>query len=85
MPYINKEDRKQFESIIEMIPPFVTCGELNYVLTLICQNYIKDLGGESYQIYNDIIGVLECCKQELYRRKISKYENKKIKKNGDVY
>ena len=41
--------------------------------------------GEKYQIYNDIIGALECCKQEFYRRKIEEYENLKVKENGDVF
>ena len=85
MPYINNEDREQFQDIVNKMPSFVTPGELNYVLTLICQNYVKDQGRESYGTYNDIIGVLECCKQELYRRKISTYEDKKCKENGDVY
>ena len=85
MPYIEKQDRKQFQDIVNKMPSFVSPGELNYVLTLICQNYVKDLGGEGYQIYNDIVGVLECCKLELYRRKIALYEEKKKKKNGDVY
>lgn len=41
--------------------------------------------GESYQTYNDMLGALECAKLELYRRKISPYEDTKIELNGDVY
>jgi len=33
---------------------------------------------------NDAIGALEGAKLELYRRVISKYEDKKIMENGDV-
>jgi hypothetical protein len=36
-------------------------------------------------MYNDVIGALECCKLELYRRMVAPYENTKIKENGDVY
>ena len=78
MPYIKTEYRK----VIEIIPQSV--GELNYVITKICDNY-KRSEGESYQTYNDIIGALEGAKLELYRRKIAPYEDKKIVENGDVY
>jgi len=45
--------------------------------------YIRDKR-KCYQTYNDVIGVLECIKQELYRRFVSKYEDLKIKQNGDI-
>jgi hypothetical protein len=38
-----------------------------------------------YDDYNSLIGTLECAKQELYRRKIAAYEDKKIEENGEVY
>jgi hypothetical protein len=56
---------------------------LNYIITVLCKKYIQD-HGESYQHYNDIIGVLECAKMEFYRRKIVPYEDIKILSNGDV-
>lgn len=60
-----------------------TAGQLNYQLTTLCQDYLYK--NESYQSYNDILGALEGCKLELYRRKIANYEDKKIEENGDVY
>lgn len=80
MPYI-KEDRR--ESIDKRLD-INKAGELNYMFTQLIINYIEKKG-ESYQTYNDIIGAMECCKLELYRRKVSIYEDKKIKENGDVY
>lgn len=71
MPYLNDED---FNS---------PSGELNKKLTLICLKYLHDQK-ERYQTYNDIIGALENCKLELYRRRVAPYEDKKIKENGDV-
>ena len=38
-----------------------------------------------YQTLNAIVGSLECCKLEVYRRLASPYEDEKITKNGDVY
>ena len=39
---------------------------------------------ESYSNYADIIGTLECAKQELYRRWLAAYEDTAIAKNGDL-
>lgn len=79
MPYIPKANRLSID-----IKTIQTPGELNYIITKICNEYLKN-NYESYQTYNDIIGALEGAKLELYRRKISKYEDKKCKQNGDVY
>lgn len=80
MPYIKKEDREAFWGGAEPETP----GELNYAITLMLNDYIS-YNGASYSSYNEVIGVLECVKLELYRRVISKYEDKKMKENGDVY
>ena len=87
MPYIKKEDKDKYNKIIDELIEIVTiknAGELNFLLTCICLSYLAGKE-EKYQLYNDILGALEGCKQELYRRKISSYENKKIEENGDVY
>ena len=39
----------------------------------------------SFQDLNELIGALECAKQELYRRVVAPYEEDKIEENGDVY
>jgi hypothetical protein len=41
--------------------------------------------GTNYALLNELIGVLECAKLELYRRVASPYEDEKIQSNGDVY
>jgi hypothetical protein len=61
-----------------------SAGELNFAFTVVSRSYLEDKG-ESYQTYNDIIGALEGCKLELYRRMVAPYEDVKIKENGDVY
>ena len=83
MPYIKQEDKERFKILEEIYPD--TPGELNYCLTKLCLNYLSNRKETNYGILNAIIGVLECCKQEFYRRKISEYENLKITENGDVY
>lgn len=79
MPYIRTEDRHR----VEMNGP-LTVGELNYAITKLCTDYLA-AAGTSYGIINDVIGVLECAKQEFYRRVAVPYEDHKIKENGDVY
>lgn len=79
MPYISRNDRRELQSRQTTI-----AGELNYRFTQLIIEYLGT-NGESYQTYNDIMGALEGAKLELYRRKITPYENTKIKENGDVY
>lgn len=83
MPYIKCEERTQIDRILGCLDSFDE-GQLNYIITQLCRRYIGDYG-ESYRNYNTLVGVLECAKLELYRRKISNYENVKIEINGDVY
>lgn len=58
-------------------------GQLNYVLTRICLNYVLRRGQE-YQSYNDVLGALEGAKQEFYRRGVAPYEDRKRAENGDL-
>ena len=89
MPYIKQGNRKALEEkygaqMLDYIP--TNPGELNFVLTLIIRDYLRGRGVlSSYQDYNDVIGALEACKLELYRRKIVPYEEGKIDENGDVW
>lgn len=81
MPYIKHERRGLIEPQFDF--EISNAGELNYVLTVIAHRYWND-NGQNYQAFNDIIGALEGCKLELYRRKVAPYEDEKIKENGDV-
>ena len=80
MPYIKGEQRKDLE-IRGIVPR--NSGELNYILHLEIEAYVNE-HGKSYQTFNDIIGALECVKQEIYRRKIAPYENLKEFDNGNI-
>lgn len=82
MPYIENRDRVELDAVLNCFTTF-NVGEFNYIITKLCRKYIEK-HGESYKNYNDLIGVLECAKLELYRRKISPYEDIKILSNGDV-
>ncbi|MEE8372500.1 MAG: hypothetical protein V3R87_02025 [Dehalococcoidia bacterium] len=79
MPYIKSKDKFR-----AMSSPAVV-GELNYKITEACIDFIEENGGLSYTTVQNVIGVLECAKLELYRRVLAPYEDTKIAENGDVY
>ena len=81
MPYI--PDHRRVAISYHTSPP-QNIGELNYYLTKKLLNWIK-MHGESYATYNEVMGLLECMKLELYRKGVAKYEDKKCKANGEVY
>jgi len=80
MPYIDQDARNYLAD--GDIP--TTAGELNYLITKQCIDYLGNTDGH-YADYNAVIGVLECAKLELYRRQVAIYENAKCETNGDVY
>lgn len=87
MPYIKKEDRTKFQAALELLSqtPPTTPGELNYLISMISSSYARAKGEMKYATgVNDIIGALECAKLEWYRRIAIPYEDKCIKKNGDI-
>ncbi len=79
MPYIKAEDRDALDCGDIICTP----GELNYVITDLVVNYLGDK--PNYAKFNEVIGVLECAKLELYRRMVAPYEDTKKEENGDVY
>ncbi|MFA6427075.1 MAG: hypothetical protein WCW16_01345 [Candidatus Magasanikbacteria bacterium] len=86
MPYISQPDRDRLDGAIEnltkLINPNQRAGDLNYSITRLL---LLNQGEGRYKDWNELVGVLECAKQELYRRKIGPYEDKKMEENGDAY
>lgn len=98
MPYIDFNNRQKFllnndtdvdgnvdctDVVKFLADKCETAGDLNYLFTRLAHNYLKNKG-LNYQHINDIIGALEGCKLELYRRVAANYEDEKIILNGDV-
>jgi hypothetical protein len=81
MPYIDVEARDRLKHGGKP----ETTGELNYAITKIIDDYLIEKGGIRYVHLNDVIGVLECAKLELYRRVAAPYEDLKAAESGDVY
>jgi hypothetical protein len=84
MPYIKQADRGRFIDPAKDIATKAECaGDLNYAITAICHFYLKKKGIK-YANVNEVIGMLDCCKMELYRKVGAPYEDVKIAENGDV-
>jgi hypothetical protein len=92
MPYIYKYCRPSLDAAVREAHLALTIegavpGNLNYLLTKIILEYLnfESVAQPNYTDYNEVIGVLECMKQEIYRRLIAPYEDAKLLTNGDVF
>ena len=81
MPYIPKDRRHAIDA--GEAPK--NAGELNYLISKTVDTYLGQKEQLRYTFLNEVIGVLECAKLEVYRRIVSPYEDNKIKESGDVY
>ena len=91
MPYIAQDKRLMLEHALATLAASVIieepknqAGVLNYCISALLNEVLKT-NGISYRNINELIGVLECAKLELYRRIATPYEDEKIQSNGDVY
>ena len=80
VPYIKKDRREGLLAGYDIETP----GELNFLITTLCKDYL-DQRGLSYQTINNVIGALEGAKLEFYRRVAVPFEEDAITRNGDIY
>jgi len=83
MPYITKQQKDFIDYHLHIFTCVkkLSLGELNYAITKLLLSKIP----ENYNEYNSLIGVLETCKLEFYRRAVAVYEDGKKEQNGDVF
>jgi hypothetical protein len=81
MPYI-KERREELDKIVELMHELdvKADGDLNYILFKYCKYYVE----EGYNNYKNFKGELSECRDEIGRRLLAPYENRKMAENGDV-
>lgn len=85
MPYVKYCDREKYSLLINTAQVKLkdaTAGEINYVLSSMIWNMFDE--NRNYAKANELMGVLECVKQEFYRRKVALYEDEKMIENGDI-
>lgn len=73
MPYVRERDYAQ---------P-ATAGELAYKISELIADYSRS-SPRNYDLYAEVVGVLETVKLEYYRSRVGPYEEKKKVENGDV-
>lgn len=80
MPYIGEDFREGATEFPE------NAGELSYALSQVIVKYLLlSKPKPRFADYNEVIGVLETLKLEIYRRLLIPYEEKMRAKNGDVF
>jgi hypothetical protein len=95
MPYIKPEQRKQIDEAVDQLQEALVKtqlddetatdeGMLNYAITRILMTVYGTSENTKYSNINNAIGLLECCKLELFRQVASPYEDQKMFENGEV-
>lgn len=93
MPYIKEEKREFLEEAIAQVVNSLRelesddernsmAGNLNYLFSSVINRVYSN---PRYDDINEAVGVLECCKLELYRQVAVPYEDQKMFDNGSVY
>jgi hypothetical protein len=80
MPYI-QEERAQRIQDGTVSPADLTAGDLNFLLTMTALTWLS-AKPRNYDSLNAVIGALEACKSEFYRRLVAAYEESKLRTNS---
>ena len=94
MPYIKQTIREKLDPKIESLGGKIIVtsssemverdGIINYTITKLIGEVYGPIEKLKYHDFNEIIGMLECCKLEFYRKQCAPYEDIKLKENGSV-
>lgn len=87
MPYIKHEQRvavkNELVALVERLKTFSE-DEQDGVVNYCISQMLRHIYPLKYRHQNRAMGVLECVKQEHYRRMVGPYEDIKINENGDL-
>ena len=92
MPYIKQNNREVVDETIVKLSENILkasfgnkkAGTLNYTITKLIGEVYGPIESLNYKDFNEIIGMLECCKLEFYRKQCAPYEDIKLKENSSV-
>jgi hypothetical protein len=91
MPYVREELRQDVDAEISNLVDVIQRhqdrdmpGLVNYAITQIVLSSLQPRLGWNYNSLLQVIGTLECSKQEIYARLVRPYEDSKIEQNGDL-
>ena len=87
MPYITRDDKDKYEPYLSRLRSLINektkKGELTYLVYTLGLEFFKDR--KSYTNISTAISSLQDAAEELRRRHLNPYEDKKIEENGDVF
>ena len=95
MPYIAQEKRRQVDYLIDELRFALASmeaddelnnmeGNVNYIITSLLMKVYGDKDTTSYSNINAAVGVLDCAKNEFYRKVAGPYEDQKEFDNGPI-
>lgn len=97
MPYVKRETRDRLDPLIRPLQqeledllggnldPMRCAGALNYIVTRLAMTVVQlPVGDASYGTIALVVGVLRTAADELYRRVAAPYEQRMMRRNGDV-
>jgi len=95
MPYITKLDREQLDPVITQLHKQIvnmevddcdtnTEDNINYVITRLIQMVYGDSTSTNSANINEAMAVLECAKQEFYRKVAVPYQDQREFENGSI-
>lgn len=89
MPYIPADDRRHYDSALNLIVSRLSerdfnPGDLTYVLYAIAVRAMRAVSPPSYANMSRVRASLQDAADEIYRAEIAPYEDDKIRENGAV-
>jgi hypothetical protein len=66
-------------------PRYGKINSIAGILRVVCNDVLRFCNMADEDELYDVVGALDCTKDEMYRRLTSPYEDKKIEENGDVF
>ena len=89
MPYIRKDQREDLDPLLEPLIHLLcskknNSGELVYVFYRILKEKYVDPPNADFDWQSTALKVLNATEHEYYRRMMAPYENKAIRRNGDI-
>ena len=89
MPYIPLKSRGRFSlglsfllgAMLELSPE-AQYGAVNFLILRLVEMVFQP---KTYVEHQNVVGLLECVKQEYVRRRLAPYEDRKCAENGDIY
>lgn len=82
---LEAKDSEKFDQFTDAIASIESAGELNYVISEVCAQYLLKSAPEWWRCWaKDVMAVLRQLVKDFYDERVAPYEDEKIKENGDT-